>query len=173
MPTSISVASGRYRMRQLVWSPVLVVIDHITPILATLHWLPVRQRLIFKTSVPVWKCLHDAAPVVKVDRRIRWHYTATILRLRIGARLTRYRNCKFHNGCRTISRRADGISRYSVPPSAGPLLPMRSATYLADLCDVCRRRLGLYGRPSPVLLCSLRGPPNSLDSDVYWSAQLC
>jgi len=62
--------------------------------------------------------------VVKVDRRIRWHYTTTILRLRIGVRLTRYRNCKFHNGCRAISRHADGISRYSVPPSAGPLLPL-------------------------------------------------
>ena len=52
------------------------------------------------------------------------HYTTTILRLRIGAWFTRYRNCKFHNGCRTISRHADGISRYSVPPSAGPLLPL-------------------------------------------------
>ena len=62
--------------------------------------------------------------MVKVDRRIRWHYTTTLLRLCIGAWLTRYRNCKFHNGCRTISRRADGISRYSVPPSAGPLLPL-------------------------------------------------
>jgi len=46
---------------------------------------------------------HSACPVVKVDRRIRWHYTTTILRLRIGARLTRYRNCKFHNFARTIS----------------------------------------------------------------------
>ena len=63
--------------------------------------------------------------MVKVDRTIRWHYTTTILRLRIGARLTRYRNCKFHNFARTISRHADGISRYSVPPSAGgPLLPL-------------------------------------------------
>jgi len=62
--------------------------------------------------------------VVKVDRRIRWHYTTTILRLRIGARLTKYRNCKFQNFARTISRHADGISRYSVPPSAGPLLPL-------------------------------------------------
>jgi len=63
-------------------------------------------------------------PVVKVDRRFRWHYTKT-LRLRIGARLTRYRNCKFHNFACTISRHADGISRYSVPPSAGgPLLPL-------------------------------------------------
>jgi len=62
--------------------------------------------------------------VVKVDRRIRWHYTTTILRFRIGARLTGYRNCKFHNFARTISRHADGIRRYSVPPSAGPLLPL-------------------------------------------------
>ena len=68
--------------------------------------------------------------VVKVDRRISWHYTTTILRLRIGARLTRYRNCKFHNGCRTISRHADGISRYSVPPSAGPLLPLRGGSHI-------------------------------------------
>jgi len=62
--------------------------------------------------------------VVKVDLRIRWHYTTTILRFRIGARLTGYRNCKFHNFARTISRHADGISQYSVPPSAGPLLPL-------------------------------------------------
>jgi len=47
-----------------------------------------------------------------------------ILRLRIGERLTGYRNCKFHNFARTISRHADGISRYSVPPSAGPLLSL-------------------------------------------------
>ena len=41
-------------------------------------------------------CADELTPhpnaVVKVDRRIRWHYTTTILRLRIGARLTRYRN---------------------------------------------------------------------------------
>jgi len=35
--------------------------DVTTPILATLRWLPVRQRVIFKTAVLVWKCLHDAA----------------------------------------------------------------------------------------------------------------
>ena len=76
----------------------------------------------------IGKCAHiglndSLGPVVKVDRRIRWHYATTVLRLRIGARLTRYRNCKFHNFPRTISR-------YSVPPSAGPLLPLpRPITY--------------------------------------------
>jgi len=41
--------------------------DHITPILATLHRLPVRQRVIFKTAVLAWKCLHDAAPRYLAD----------------------------------------------------------------------------------------------------------
>jgi len=38
--------------------------------------------------------------------------------------------------------------------------------------SVCRRRLG---RSSPVSLwlCSLRGSPGALDSDVHWPAQLC
>jgi hypothetical protein len=41
--------------------------DHITPVLAALHWLPVRQRVIFKTAVLVWKCLHDEAPSYLAD----------------------------------------------------------------------------------------------------------
>jgi len=33
---------------------------------------------------------------------------------------------------------------------------------------------GVYGRSSPVSLCSLRGSPGAaLDSDVYWPPQLC
>ena len=39
--------------------------DHITPIIATLHWL--RERVTFKTAVLVWKCLHDVAPRYLVD----------------------------------------------------------------------------------------------------------
>ena len=70
----------------------------------------------------------SAAAVVKltvsIPRESCTNAKAKILRLRIGARLTRYRNCKFHNFARTISPNADGISRYSVPPSAGPLLPL-------------------------------------------------
>ena len=32
--------------------------DRMTPILRQLHWLPVCQRIIFKTAVLVYKCLH-------------------------------------------------------------------------------------------------------------------
>ena len=41
--------------------------DHITPVLAHLHWLPVRQKLIYKTVVLVWKCLHGVAPRYLAD----------------------------------------------------------------------------------------------------------
>jgi len=107
-----------------------------------------------------WK--YDQDPVVKVDRRIRWHYTTTILRLRIGARLTRYRNCKFRNGCPAISRHADGISRYSVPPSAGPLLPLSGPTTehsVKQLPDIIQtfNLLSKYKYQNLYDLCSLNG----------------
>jgi len=31
--------------------------DHITPVLKSLHWLPVRQRITFKLATLVHKCL--------------------------------------------------------------------------------------------------------------------
>ena len=36
--------------------------DHITPIMKTLHWLPVKQRIIFKILTLTFRCLHGQAP---------------------------------------------------------------------------------------------------------------
>ena len=36
--------------------------EHITPLLEDLHWLPVSQRVVFKTALMVWKCVHSVAP---------------------------------------------------------------------------------------------------------------
>jgi hypothetical protein len=36
--------------------------EHITPILYKLHWLPVYQRIKFKTLLLTFKCLHNLAP---------------------------------------------------------------------------------------------------------------
>ena len=36
--------------------------DHITPTLMRLHWLPVKQRVIFKIVLLVYKALHGLAP---------------------------------------------------------------------------------------------------------------
>ena len=37
-------------------------LDHVTPLLIELHWLPVRQRIIFKILLYTFKALHGAAP---------------------------------------------------------------------------------------------------------------
>jgi len=36
--------------------------DHITPALIKLHWLPVKQRILFKVLILTWKALHNQAP---------------------------------------------------------------------------------------------------------------
>ena len=36
--------------------------EHMTPDLRSLHWLPVRHPITFKTAVTVYKCLHGLAP---------------------------------------------------------------------------------------------------------------
>ena len=37
-------------------------LDHVTPLLIELNWLLVRQRIIFKISLYIFKALHLAAP---------------------------------------------------------------------------------------------------------------
>jgi len=41
--------------------------DRISPILQALHWLPVSQRVVFQTSLMVWKCIHGVVPVYLND----------------------------------------------------------------------------------------------------------
>jgi len=36
--------------------------EHITPLLRSLHWLPVSQRLKYKINTLCFKCLHKSAP---------------------------------------------------------------------------------------------------------------
>ena len=37
--------------------------EHITPVLKSLHWLPVQQRIKFKTLVLVYKAVNNLAPL--------------------------------------------------------------------------------------------------------------
>jgi len=41
--------------------------DHIRPTLLRLHWLPVRQRVLFKIAVVVYQCLNGLAPRYLAD----------------------------------------------------------------------------------------------------------
>ena len=36
--------------------------SHITPIIHSLHWLPVQQRIVFEILIMVFLCLHNIAP---------------------------------------------------------------------------------------------------------------
>ena len=36
--------------------------DHVTPLLRSLHWLPINQRIVYKVLVIVFKWLHNKAP---------------------------------------------------------------------------------------------------------------
>ena len=36
--------------------------DHISPVLRNLHWLPIRQRIKYKSLLLTWKALHGMAP---------------------------------------------------------------------------------------------------------------
>ena len=36
--------------------------NHITPVLRDLHWLPIRQRIVFKLATMVYKCQHGLCP---------------------------------------------------------------------------------------------------------------
>ena len=42
-------------------------LDHISPVLRQLHWLPVHQRVQFKLAVLVFKALHGQAPQCLTD----------------------------------------------------------------------------------------------------------
>ena len=68
--TLCSGASSRCRTRQRDSSPALVVTTITTSHHCwgnSIHWLPVRQRVDFKTAVLVYKALHDSTAAYLVD----------------------------------------------------------------------------------------------------------
>ena len=69
------VADGLYRRLQSVQNAAARIVsglrrhDHIRPTLGLLrlHWLPVRQRVLFKIAVLVYQCLNGLAPSYFAD----------------------------------------------------------------------------------------------------------
>jgi len=67
--------------------------EHITPVLQQLHWLPVRQRVMFKLATLVYRSLAGIAPAYLSDE---CHLTSSI-----GVRSSDSRTCvprRAHNG---------------------------------------------------------------------------
>jgi len=67
------VADGLYRRLQSVQNAAARLVsglrrrDHIRPTLLRLHWLPVRQRVLFNIAVLVYQCLNGLAPSYLAD----------------------------------------------------------------------------------------------------------
>jgi len=67
------VADGLYRRLQSAQNAAARLVsrlrrrDHISPTLLRLHWLPVRQRVLFKIAVLVYQCLNGLAPSYLAD----------------------------------------------------------------------------------------------------------
>ena len=53
--------------------------DHISPVLASLHWLPVHFRIQFKVLLIVFKCLNGLAPSY-LSELVQPHSTSRALR---------------------------------------------------------------------------------------------
>ena len=53
------------------WYAATYCTEHITPVVQSLHWLPVRQRILFKSAVLVHKCLNGRTPDYLADD-CRW-----------------------------------------------------------------------------------------------------
>lgn len=53
--------------------------EHITPVLSSLHWLPVKYRIDFKVILFVFKCINGLAPEYLTDL-VRLHRPSRDLR---------------------------------------------------------------------------------------------
>ncbi len=73
--------------------------DHISPILTSLHWLPVKQIIEFKILVLVFKALHGLAPAYLSDL-LRCHNPSRALRSGnlgvLAVRRSRLKHCGDH-----------------------------------------------------------------------------
>jgi len=58
--------------------------QHRTPIPRELHWLPMRQRILFKTAVLVYKCRHGftlPVDILHANFMTRWSMSSTLCRV--------------------------------------------------------------------------------------------
>jgi len=61
------ISDGLLRRLQLVQNAAARLVDHITPVLQQLHWLPVRQRIVFKVAGLVHQSLAGVTPAYLAD----------------------------------------------------------------------------------------------------------
>jgi hypothetical protein len=56
-------------------------LDNITPLLQSLHWLPINKRISYKLGFLCYKCLNDSAPVYLLLLPLALRSDALVLRV--------------------------------------------------------------------------------------------
>ncbi len=79
--------------------------DHITPVLKSLHWLPVQFRIKFKILLLTYKAIHGMAPVYLQDSLVPYQPNRA-LRSQNAGRLVTPKVSKTTVGCRAFSYQA-------------------------------------------------------------------
>ena len=79
--------------------------EHITPVLARLHWLPIQYRIRFKLVVITYKVLTTQEP----------SYLAELIRLRVAPRDLRSVNKNILQDCRSKLKFADRAFLHAAP----------------------------------------------------------
>ena len=99
--------------------------DHISPVLASLHWLPVKFRIEFKILLLTYKALHGQAPSYLQELIVPYYPTRTLRSLnagllvvpivsksRTGARAFSYQAPLQWNQLPVVVREADTLSTF-------------------------------------------------------------
>ena len=124
-------SNGSLKSLQLVQNAAARVLtrtrkrDHISPILASLHWLPVKSRIEFKISLLTYKALNGQAPSYLKELIIPYNPTRTlrsqnagflvvprVSKSRMGARAFSYQAPLLWNQLPVWVREADTLSTF-------------------------------------------------------------
>ena len=106
--------------------------EHITPVLMKLHWLPISQRLNFKILLYVYKALHGLAPEY-LTGMLQPYVTARALRSTHQGLLLEPRVRRQHYGGRAFAAAAPRLWN-SLPTSVRA----------AETLDIFKSRLKAY-----------------------------
>ena len=85
--------------------------EHASPLLKQLHWLPVTERIYFKTMLYIYKCLAGLGPAYLTSGLTL--YSPGREGLRSASDLSRLTEHKIHN--RTLASAADKAFFYAAP----------------------------------------------------------
>jgi hypothetical protein len=98
--------------------------DSARPLLKSLHWLPIRQRIHYKIALLTWKCINGVAPMYLCELLQHYHPTRSLrsesacllvtpkTRVKLGKRAFAAAAPKVWNDLPVYLRKTDNLGTY-------------------------------------------------------------